>query len=70
MGSVSLKNRAFHFHIICKVKLDWLQAARRDLWKSVKFIRKLVFVEAGILYVTASISVCYGSLLRSGMSTQ
>ncbi len=70
MSSVSLINRAFHPHIICTLKLDWLQLARRDWCKSVKFIGKLVFVETGILYVTGLISVCCGSLLRSGMSTQ
>lgn len=70
MSPVSLVNGAFHLHIICKVELDWLQPARRDWCKSEKFIEKLVFVETGILYVTGLISVCHGSLLRSGMSTQ
>lgn len=70
MGSVSLINNAFQLRILCKVKFDWFQPARRDWCKFVKFIEKLVFVETGILYVTGFISVCYGSLLRSGMSKQ
>lgn len=49
MSPVSLVNGAFHLHIICTVELDWLQSARRDWYKSVEFIEKMVFVETGIL---------------------
>lgn len=66
MSSVSLINRAFHLHIICKMKFDWLQSAGGDGRKYVEFIGKLVFVGTGILYVTGLISV----LLRSGMPAQ
>lgn len=69
MSPINLVNGAFHLNIMHKVELDWPGLVRTGLFQMGEAALKGC-LRRHTLCLTGLITVRYGSLLRSGVSTQ